>query len=266
MNTPMEGILGESSPKRRIVRRSLKSSMVEKSTTNTATNHLDLGEYHLGKPEESPRSVAKEDEWEDEEVYSIGRLSPIGTEMNELPKLEKVSSYTPHSKITTANDTIQGKFETRLESNISHNSDADDTILKVKQFIEGKRKDLNNKRKSLSPQKKEHVEGPNIPKLKDTERKQKINLKASKQRKHRKTLQRLIRKIHEEPYDSQWSIVEWQLFQHYLNEWKLSGDDNMFNDEVLKDLFNCSVEELEVRIKSLKKLVDYKRKIKKVCN
>lgn len=267
MSKPIKGILGESSPKRRVGRRSLQTSMVEKSTSTAITNHLDIGHYELEKPGTSPEYDSREDEWEDEEVYNSSRLSPIGAEAKGLHELEKVSSYTPQNRQhTTPKDTKIKNDERYLETDITEKSEADDTILKVKKFIEGKRKDLDNKRKSLSPKKTEKVDQSASSKPNDAERRQKIDVrKINKQKRHRKVLQRLIHKIHEEPYDSQWSIVEWQLFQHYLNEWKLSGDDNMFNDEVLKDLFNCSVEELEVRIKSLKKLLDYKRKIKKAC-
>ncbi|GAV26725.1 hypothetical protein PMKS-000180 [Pichia membranifaciens] len=79
-------------------------------------------------------------------------------------------------------------------------------------------------------------------------------------RQHRKNLRRLIHEIHKLPYNSDWNVREWHLLQEYLNEWKLSEDDDMLKPVVLRDLFNCTVAELEIRIGSLKKFVHWKQR------
>lgn len=259
MNDSIADILGESSPKRRVDNGISMKSIENKITPGrTVDSHLDLGDYDLRSPDRSYNFVNDEGGWKDEEVYNSSRLSPIGADGKEYHELEKVTSFTPQKPEPKDVKADQGGSLCNFE--------ADHMIQRVKQFIEGKRKDLDEKKKFFSPQ-KEIFNGATAATDKTNDRfnhnQDLQSAKLNRLKKHQRYLRRLIQKIHKEPYESEWSIVEWQLFQHYLNEWKLSGDDKMFYAEVLKDLFNCSIEELEARAKSLKKLVYYKRKIVK---
>ena len=76
---------------------------------------------------------------------------------------------------------------------------------------------------------------------------------------HQRIIRRLIHKIHKKPYRNDWDLEEWKLFQKYIGEWRLSGDDKMFDSTVLEDLFNCDVDELNIRIDSLKYLINVKK-------
>ena len=76
---------------------------------------------------------------------------------------------------------------------------------------------------------------------------------------HQRIIRRLIHKIHKKPYRNEWDLEEWKLFQKYIGEWRLSGDDKMFDSTVLEDLFNCDVDELNIRIDSLKYLINVKK-------
>lgn len=76
---------------------------------------------------------------------------------------------------------------------------------------------------------------------------------------HQRIIRRLIHKIHKKPYRNEWNLEEWKLFQKYIGEWRLSGDDKMFDSTVLEDLFNCDVDELNIRIDSLKYLINVKK-------
>lgn len=160
--------------------------------------------------------------------------------------------------------------EVQNESINSVKSEAETTIQKVKEFIETKRKILNGNIsknpkldtklklnhtipkkivKSIHPkhQLKEGVKGANMVKSN------------SDVARHRRILRRLIHEIHKFPYESVWKAEEWRLFQEYLNEWKLSKDDEMFQPIVLEDLFNCKISEIEIRINGLKKFVHWKK-------
>lgn len=261
---PLKGILGESSPKRRVGKIAVAGTMEVEKRASTEAKSLKLGHYNLSNPDNTHHlEQSNDDDWEDEELYNSSRLSPIGADATETHELHKVTSYIPQSKqlhepqIQATDPAVSTKTTV-------------DTIEKVKKFIENKKKDLDQKRLATSPTKQNVLEKPK-PKLKPEgvpdESERKLKLKAMKSRKlaqHSKNLRRLIHRIHKEPYDAEWNIVEWQMFQQYLNEWKLSGDDNMFHEEVLKDLFNCSVDELRVRAKSLSRLAKHKRSARNV--
>lgn len=236
-------------------------------------------------------------EFSDPEIFNTSKpLSPIRSSSNnrngrldndEYNESQKVTSFENTNKEhnnninnNSNNNSSIIKFkesfvdvsdeEIQNESINSVKSDAETTIQKVKEFIETKRKTLHRNKlkipKSDTKLKSDHIAPKKIVKSKHQKHQLKDDIKGPNMIqstkdivKHRKVLRKLIHEIHKFPYESEWKAEEWRLFQEYLNEWKLSKDDEMFQPIVLEDLFNCKISEIEIRINSLKKFVHWKK-------
>ena len=256
--------LATSSPKKRHVqpRTNHGSTVLPKEGNN---NNIELGELNLEFFDKQPA---------DSRSLSPVRL-PVRKGASIATREEKVTSFerdngdtglsnTPRDKSTHegngsgSSDEEVVNISSSSSSPFSNKSEAEIAIQKVKDFIESKRKmmkkkDINKTGSRTSSSKK--VAKAELVKAAAGKMKAKIN-----PNQHRKNLRRLIHEIHKLPYNSDWNVREWHLLQEYLNEWKLSEDDNMFQPVVLRDLFNCTVAELEIRIGSLKKFVHWKKK------
>lgn len=257
---------------------SLATSSPKKGHVQTKTNHgstvlakegnnnnIELGEFNL--------------EFFDKQPVNSRSLSPVRLPVrngaNIATKEEKVTSFerdngdtglsnTPRDKSThegngsESSDEEVVKVSSSSSSFFSNKSEAEIAIQKVKDFIESKRKMIKKKDTNKT--------GPRTSSSKKVVKAELVrtapgNMKAKKDpRQHRKNLRRLIHEIHKLPYNSDWNVREWHLLQEYLNEWKLSEDDDMLKPVVLRDLFNCTVAELEIRIGSLKKFVHWKQR------
>lgn len=260
-----------SSPKKHAKRirlgRNLHLVGVNDDENNNNKNNIDLANFSS----------------DDEEVYNSSMMSPIridetldatkhGEDVDEVKKVEDNDlSSMKHADIDNSilmedvgNDTV-----TSLQSTPS---EAETTIQRVKEFIESKRKGLNEKKKRIKSKTKLDTPDPKpLPTITKTPvNNAAVNATTSSNNKwkkqldvHQKKLRRLIHKIHKQPYEEEWSIIEWKLFQQYLNEWKLSEDDKMFQPIVLQDLFNCFIDELELRVHSLRKFKKWKEDVKK---
>ncbi|ODQ45339.1 hypothetical protein PICMEDRAFT_64960 [Pichia membranifaciens NRRL Y-2026] len=251
--------LAMSSPKKRLVQ--AKPNHGSTAPPREGNNNIELGEFNL--------------EFFDKQLANSRSLSPVrlpsrnGTSI--ANKEEKVTSFQKdHSgsglsgnsldKSTHKHNSSGSSDEEVVNistSSSSNKSEAEIAIQKVKDFIESKRKmikkDTNVTGLRTSSSKKVGKAEPG----RRGPGKVKAKINPSQ---HRKNLRRLIHEIHKLPYNSDWNAKEWHLLQEYLNEWKLSEDDDMFQPVVLRDLFNCTVSELEIRIGSLRKFVRWKKK------
>jgi hypothetical protein len=194
----------------------------------------------------------------------------------ESSDVEEVVEREAGGNIVETLDAAASKVSERITSFGSYNNDSSIdtreqrdidqpvTVQQVKEFIANRKKQMEARK--AERQSRRHAtsvpltqqELPSQQRQLQQQRQDVIHV-LSKPNKHKRVLRRLIHNIHEKSYNSQWDVEEWQLFQKYLNEWKLSDDDNMVEPEVLEKLFNCSMEELEIRIKSLRNFAHWKR-------
>lgn len=197
------------------------------------------------------KEAEKEDEDDSsEEMYNSSMLSPVRIEETSVVG-EKVTSFEAHRENGALGHVPESPRERAGEEVDSEHGEADVTIQQLKDLIESKKRLLNEKEQMV------HDNGNAVGARGGIDEQTGRRVSANR---HKKTLHQLIRKIHREPYGMEWSAVEWRLFQRYLNEWRLSGDDNMFQELVLQDLFNCSVDVLRIRMKSLTRFVHWKRR------
>jgi hypothetical protein len=183
-------------------------------------------------------------------------------------RITSFGSYNNDSSIDTREQRdIDQPVEVRHDGvidNVTSPFEEEVTVQQVKEFIANRKKQMEARK--AERQSRRHAtsvpltqqELPSQQRQLQQQRQDVIHV-LSKPNKHKRVLRRLIHNIHEKSYNSQWDVEEWQLFQKYLNEWKLSDDDNMVEPEVLEKLFNCSMEELEIRIKSLRNFAHWKR-------
>lgn len=216
---------------------------------------------------------------DDEEVYNSSMMSPVkieeasdarkdGENVNLIKKLGHNTTNPDLKNVGNDNDSLDDDAGNNTVNSIqSTQSEAETTIQRVRNFIENKRKGLNEKKKMnrLKPELDLSDSKPSPTIANSTVNgasyvvKKHPTVKGKKQRDtHQRNLRRLIHKIHKQPYNEEWTVTEWQLFQQYLNEWRLSDDDKMFQPIVLQDLFNCFIDELEIRVHSLKKFKKWK--------
>lgn len=247
--------LATSSPKKKSTQKRLK-------VPPTGRN-IELGEFNF--------------EFSKKETVDPSTLSPVRSSIQEKSEAiikredtQKVTSFEKNSSSVSYSGRAQNshvqqsdEFDSSEEmlvdlTSSSNKSEAETTIQKVKDFIENKRNAL-----------KKDTKANTIPRMSSSKRVSRaqqrrpietgLKPKVSPNQ-HRKNLRRLIHRIHKLPYNSEWGVEEWHLLQEYLNEWRLSDDDDMLQPFVLSDLFNCTVAELEIRINSLKKFVHWKKR------
>lgn len=233
-------------------------------------------------------NIEPEKEKEDDDDNEEGEIHNISQKVTSFEKNDSNSTNFNSKSNNEMNENLSSSDEEVNESLNSNKSEGEITIQKVKEFIESKRKELDKERrlkakkqkkfkselvsKSNSLKNPQKINKPDHRKLKinqdnvidnvNLKDNDKDNDKVDKQKliEHSKTLKKLIHEIHKLPYDIEWKAKEWRLFQEYLNEWKLSGDDNMFQPVVLQDLFNCGVIEIETRMNSLLKFMHWKKR------
>jgi hypothetical protein len=247
MEYPHNNYINTSSPKKIEKRirlgRSLRLVDLEKENKNKV--NIDLSNFSS----------------EDEEVYNSTIMSPVRIEepvhagkVGEFGKAVEINEVKIYDNDSNNNNNPDIEMEVQANSTIqsvqSNHSEAETTIKRVKDFIEIKRKGLNETKRIVRESNKNGVNKS----TEDSLNKEKKILDT-----HQKNLRRLIHRIHKQPYDEKWGITEWRLFQEYLNEWKLSDDDSMFQPIILQNLFNCYIDELEIRVRSLKKLKKWKK-------
>lgn len=226
---------------------------------------------------------------EDDNDYNINEDNNNYDDSKKVTSFENMtSSYSQKSGTTNRMQEEDARKSSDTEEVIndsvnSGKSEAEVTIEKIKEFIETKRKALKHKgsspiklaiKESLASQPTAQVNPSSISSIKSSSKvkkgkvtkttkhttKVKDNKNVDKFKTlHQKNLRRLIDAIDNSPYESKWTIREWQLFQQYLNEWKVSGDDEMFEPEILEELFNCKFSDMEVRVASLKTFLLWKK-------
>lgn len=232
------------------------SSPGKRGQRKRSGGYVDCSNRHNDIKEVNKKGIYGTDE---EEMYSSGILSPIRIEedMEEDVKVTSMerSGMNGAPRLSCRDDDQEdggsdmGDFHGENAS-----SDADVTIQRVREFIE-------NKRRVLVEAKRKRREGASVTNNIPQREKERGgtsppgNSKTVKLDKHQRKLRQLVHKIHKQPFDINWSTEEWNLFRLYLKEWKLSGDDKMLDKFVVEDLFNCTVDELHVRLKSLKRFI-----------
>ncbi|QPG73241.1 hypothetical protein FOA43_000549 [Brettanomyces nanus] len=125
--------------------------------------------------------------------------------------------------------------------------DAESTIIKVTQFIGEKRRLLEDNDKKI-----ESITKPRGKKrTRDDEKGQK-----SKKRSHG-TKQDVVSYCSS---TSDWTSEQWTRLYNYLGRWRLTKDSSMMKVDRLETKFGCDIEELEVRVRTLRNLVDRKKR------
>lgn len=245
--------LDTSSPKKSMKRTQLNRSLNTVDVTKSDKN-ITLNEYSS--------------DFSDYEVRNLNSMSPVKVADAEFSNSdskvgeEKVTSFDEHHHHHHHHkDSNHGKNEdessnedVKNDTIVSNNSEAETTIQRVKEFIESKRKRLDNK--STPKLSSKNSKTRSISSTTNQERN-----KRTISNEHQRNLRKMVYKIQKLPYKTEWSISEWTLFHRYLVEWKTSCDDSMFQPLVLQELFNCSIEEIQMRINSLKKFTHWKRRV-----
>jgi DNA primase len=261
----VQEVLDTSSPKRREYRKlpRLGRSMRANDNDNENEDENDANDNVLVGYESSEVEEVVE---RDAGGNTIETLDAAASKVSE--RITSFGSYRNDGSIDTREQRdVDQPVEVRHDGvidNVTSPFEEEVTVQQVKEFIANRKKQM-EARKAERQSRRHATSVPSTQQELPSQQRQVQRQRQdvipvlSKPNKHKRVLRRLIHNIHEKSYNSQWDVEEWQLFQKYLNEWKLSDDDNMVEPEVLEKLFNCSMEELEIRIKSLRNFAHWKR-------
>lgn len=263
-------VLGTSSPKKKGSKTGSKGDKKEKtksikgkkgSTLKIKQRKMNSESKNAGKDDNIALAEYSSD-FSEYDIFNSSLLSPIRVEdkyevdndgivdVDDVDNQNKVSQYSIESEKNIMSFDAEEEEESRVSS------EAESTINKVKKFIESKRKGLEDRKEGSNNAVQQTSKNGSSKSSKNVLKKGKRVLNP-----HQKKVRKLVLEIHQYPYDNSkdWSSVEWKLFKEYIYEWFISKDDEMFQLIVLQDLFNCDLNELQLRINSLKKLFQIKK-------
>ncbi|VEU21966.1 DEKNAAC102960 [Brettanomyces naardenensis] len=165
----------------------------------------------------------------------------------DIPTVKADSTRKPVSSEVSNEDAKIVELSGNQGQESDENIDAESTIVKVTQFIDEKRRKLEEADKNVDPVRRKENGG-------NTQKKKK------KKRRGQELLHSKREHTGHNDNDKDWTSEEWTRLYNYLKRWKLTGDSGMMKASRLEKKFGCSIGELEIRVKTLRTVIDKKKR------